>query len=138
VWGWIIVGVLGIGGIGSALGGGTDDSAAPTPPTAAPTAPPAATDPPQTTTNDTLLGGEQPEDSLMPNVVCMNLQDAQNEIQNNGVFFSRSEDATGQGRNQINDSNWQVVGQTPEPGLPIGEGEALLFVVKYGEQPNPC
>lgn len=84
------------------------------------------------------LGGHAPEDSLMPQVVCMNLQDAQNEIQDHGVFFSRSEDATGHGRNQIIDSNWQVVGQSPDAGIPIGEGDAMLSVVKYGEQPNPC
>jgi hypothetical protein len=84
------------------------------------------------------LGGHAPEDSLMPQVVCMNLQDAQNEIQDHGVFFSRSEDATGRGRNQIIDRNWQVVGQSPDAGVPIGEGDATLSVVKYGEQPNPC
>ena len=84
------------------------------------------------------FGGDDPEDDLMPSVVCMNLQDAQNEIQDHGVFFSGSEDATGQGRNQIIDSNWQVVGQDPEAGTPIGEFDATLFVVKYGEQPNPC
>jgi beta-lactam-binding protein with PASTA domain len=74
----------------------------------------------------------------MPQVVCMNLQDAQNEIQDHGVFFSRSEDATGRGRSQIIDSNWQVVAQYPDTGSAIGEGDAILFVVKYGEQPNPC
>ena len=54
-----------------------------------------------------------------------------------GVFFSRSEDATGADRNQVIDSNWLVVGQTPAPGSPIGEGDAVLSVVKYGEA-NPC
>ena len=73
----------------------------------------------------------------MPDVVCMNLQDAQDTIQDAGVFFSRSEDATGQGRNQILDRNWQVVSQTPAPGTPIGELEAVLSVVQYGE-PSPC
>lgn len=73
----------------------------------------------------------------MPNVVCRNLQDAQNDIQHAGVFLSYSEDATGQGRNQIIDSNWVVVRQTPKPGTPIGEGDATLYVVKYGE-PNDC
>jgi hypothetical protein len=68
----------------------------------------------------------------------MNLQDAQDEIQRNGVFFSGSEDATGRGRSQIIDSNWQVVAQNPDPGTPFGEYDATLFVVKYGEQPNPC
>jgi hypothetical protein len=79
------------------------------------------------------LGGDSPEDRLMPDVVCMNLQDAQDEIQDHGVFFSGSVDATGQGRSQIIDSNWVVVDQSPAPGLPIGEGDAELSVVKYGE-----
>ena len=53
--------------------------------------------------------------ALMPDVMCMNLQDAQDTIQEAGVFFSRSDDATGEGRHQIIDSNWQVVGQIPPP-----------------------
>ncbi|RIJ78404.1 PASTA domain-containing protein [Nakamurella silvestris] len=73
----------------------------------------------------------------MPDVVCMNLQKAQNRIQDAGVFFSRSEDASGEGRRQINDSNWIVVGQHPAPGEVIGEGDAVLSVVKLDE-PNPC
>lgn len=74
----------------------------------------------------------------MPNVVCMNLQDAQDRIQaETPVFYSSSFDATGQGRSQIIDSNWIVVSQTPDLGTPIGEGDANLGVVKYGE-PNPC
>ena len=74
---------------------------------------------------------------VMPNVVCMNLQDAQDKIQENGVFFSRSFDATGDGRNQIIDSNWIVVSQDPPAGSPIREGEANLGAVKIGE-PSPC
>jgi hypothetical protein len=74
----------------------------------------------------------------MPDVVCMNLQAAQDHIQEvTDVFYSRSEDATGAGRSQLVDSNWIVVGQTPEPGTPIGEGDAVLSVVKLDE-PNPC
>ncbi|MBB5912609.1 hypothetical protein BJY24_001476 [Nocardia transvalensis] len=67
----------------------------------------------------------------------MNLQDAQNTIQAAGVFLSRSRDATGAGRKQVLDRNWIVVAQTPTPGTPVGEGEAVLSVVKYGE-PNSC
>lgn len=83
------------------------------------------------------LGGDDPEDRRMPDVVCLGLQDAQNEIQDRGVFFSRSEDATGDGRRQIWDRNWIVVAQDPEPGVAIGENEALLYVVKKGED-NDC
>lgn len=67
----------------------------------------------------------------------MNLQAAQNLIQDAGVFLSRSEDATGAGRMQVNDSNWIVVGQTPGVGVPIQEGDAVLSVVKVDE-PNNC
>lgn len=73
----------------------------------------------------------------MPDVICMDLQTAQDTIQKAGVFFSRSFDATGAGRFQIIDSNWIVVSQEPEPGTRIGEFEARLGVVKRDE-PNPC
>lgn len=75
--------------------------------------------------------------AAMPNVLCMNLQAAQDKIQEAGVFFSRSEDATGQGRMQVLDRNWIVVAQTPDPGTPISEGDAVLSVVK-NDEPNSC
>lgn len=83
------------------------------------------------------FGGDDPEDKRMPDVVCMGLQAAQDEIQDRGVFFSKSVDASGDGRRQIWDRNWIVVSQTPEPGEPIGEREAVLAVVKTDED-NPC
>ena len=67
----------------------------------------------------------------------MDLQDAQDPIQEQAVFLSRSQDATGGGRSQVIDSNWQVVSQFPATGTPIGEGDAMLDVVKYGES-SPC
>ena len=75
--------------------------------------------------------------ALMPDVICMNLQDAQDRIQDAGVWLSLSQDATGEDRMQVMDSNWEVVAQFPAPGTPIGEGDAMLDVVKYGE-PSPC
>ena len=78
-----------------------------------------------------------PPPPTMPNVVCMNLQEAQDTIQRAGVFFSRSFDGTGKGRMQIFDRNWIVVSQEPASGTPIGEGDANLGAVKYGE-PNSC
>lgn len=71
--------------------------------------------------------------AIMPDLQCMNLQVAQNTIQEAGVFFSRSKDVSGKGRRQVLDSNWIVVGQTPAAGTRIGEGEAVLSVVKIGE-----
>jgi hypothetical protein len=80
---------------------------------------------------------ETASEATMPAVVCMNLQTAQDLIQTAGVFYSRSEDATGRGRSQVVDRNWVVVAQRPAPGTPIGEGDAVLSVVKVGE-PTDC
>lgn len=79
------------------------------------------------------IGGTAP----MPDVVCLNLQLAQDTIQAAGVFYSRSVDATGAGRMQVVDRNWIVVSQQPAPGVPVGEGEAVLSVVRDTE-PNDC
>lgn len=87
----------------------------------------------ESTSNANPLGGNSPEDFLMPNVVCMNLQEAQDEIQDHGVFYSKSEDATGAGRMQLIDRNWVVVAQRPAPGTKISEGDAVLSAVKIGE-----
>ncbi len=71
--------------------------------------------------------------AVMPDVECMDLQTAQDTIQAAGVFYSRSVDATGEGRIQVQDRNWIVVGQQPSAGAVVGEGEALLSVVKEVE-----
>ncbi|GAA3709407.1 PASTA domain-containing protein [Gordonia hankookensis] len=94
---------------------------------------PPTTEAPPTMTQATATTAPAEDAAIMPDVVCMNLQDAQNKIQDAGVFFSRSTDATGQGRSQILDRNWIVVAQTPDPGTPIGEGDAVLSAVKIGE-----
>lgn len=98
------------------------------PPTEAPTTPAPTTQAPTTPSSVVETGI-----AVMPNVVCMDLQTAQDTIQEAGVFFSSSFDATGQDRMQIIDSNWLVVSQYPEPGTPIGEFDANLGVVKLGE-----
>jgi len=98
---------------------------------------PRPVEPVPVTTTATALTSEAVTQAIMPNVVCMNLQAAQNAIQEAGVFFSRSEDATGKGRSQVIDSNWTVVSQSPAAGSPIGEGDAILSAVKIGE-PGAC
>lgn len=134
----------------AACGGDSQENAA----TSSPTVVQTVTVPPRTTTTTTTT--EQPTQQaatpppatsapveaggsggIMPSVVCMNLQAAQDLIQQNGVFFSRSHDATGQGRRQVLDRNWIVVEQSPAPGTPITEGDADLGAVKIGE-PSQC
>ena len=70
---------------------------------------------------------------LMPNVICLTLQMAQNLIQDQGVFLSYSQDATGQNRNQLVDSNWIVIEQNLRPGEQFSEGDAVLQVLKTDE-----
>ena len=130
-------------GFASNLLGGGDDTAAPAPAApaaieqvvpAAPVAPvnPAAPAAPVAPAEPVAPVEQAPAPVKvpMPDVVGMNLQDAQDLIQESGVFFSRSEDATGAGRLQVIDSNWTVVAQTPAPGELIGEGDAVLSVTK--------
>jgi hypothetical protein len=69
----------------------------------------------------------------MPDVVCLDLQTAQDLIQDQGVFFSKSVDASGQGRRQIIDSKWVVVAQNIQVGAPIDEGKVILTVSKEDE-----
>ena len=73
----------------------------------------------------------------MPDVVCLDLQLAQDTTQAAGVFMSWSRDATGAGRAQLWDRNWTVVAQHPAPGAPVEEGTAILDVVR-DDEPSPC
>lgn len=70
----------------------------------------------------------------MPDVICMGLQAAQDEIQDHGVFFSDSEDATGQDRLQLLDRNWVVVGQQPPAGSSMADVTPILSVVRWSEE----
>ena len=72
----------------------------------------------------------------MPDVIGMDLQSAQDVIQaRTELFFSDSRDATGQDRMQIMDSNWQVVGQSPQAGTELAMDDVpMLDVVKFGER----
>jgi hypothetical protein len=76
-------------------------------------------------------------DFAMPDLVGLDLQTAQNVIQGNGVFLSRSHDLLGM-RTQVLDSNWVVCTQNIPVGQQVtGDAEGLidLGVVKREE---PC
>jgi len=89
------------------------------------------------TTEVVEIAAPQPEPeavAVMPDIPCgTDLQLAQDMVQEAGVFFSRSVDATGQGRYQVMDRNWTVVESQPPAGTPIGEDEAVFHVVKDDE-----
>jgi hypothetical protein len=76
-------------------------------------------------------------DFAMPNMVGVNLQVAQNTMQENGVMYSVSHDLLGM-RSQVMDGNWQVCDQNIPAGQQVVgdvEGAIDFGVVKLGE---PC
>ena len=76
-------------------------------------------------------------DSVMPDEVGKILQAAQDDIQRvsgNPVFFTSSTDATGAGRHQILDRDWQVCSQSVPAGTKFGQDTRIDFgVVKTDE-----
>lgn len=72
---------------------------------------------------------------VMPRLVGLDLQSAQNRVQDQGLAWSRSHDLAGS-RAQIVDSNWLVCTQNIAPGTAVSttaEGSIDLGVVKRGE-----
>src|SRR5262249_35264506 len=71
---------------------------------------------------------------VVPDVVCMNLQDAQDTMQRSGFFNLGSADGAGQGRMQILDRDWVVIAQSvPAGSKPELTRRIVLTSVKYGE-----
>ena len=56
------------------------------------------------------------ETFVMPNVVGMGLQDAQDLLQSLDSYLMDQKDASGKGRSQLVDSNWKVCSQSPSAG----------------------
>ena len=150
-WFAVLALFLVVGTIGSALKGGEEETtaaaastsaAASTPvqansaavPPPASTVPPAPVAPP-TAAAPTTQAAPVVVDFVMPSVVGMTLQDAQDLIQTNGVFLSLSHDLLGS-RNQVLDANWRVCTQNIAPGQRVTgdvEGAIDLGAVKLDE-----
>jgi beta-lactam-binding protein with PASTA domain len=74
------------------------------------------------------------QNGVVPNVVGLNHQLAQDTMQAAGFYFLTEEDATGQGRALLNDRNWVVVSQSPAPGTHAPpETKITLRSKKIGE-----
>ncbi len=141
----LLVGV-GIGNTGGESGqasasAAASTSATPSSPTVAPTTTPApdtvtvTQTPPPVTSSAPAPVTAPVVDFTMPDLVGIDLQSAQNTIQGNGVFLSRSHDLLGM-RNQVLDSNWVVCTQSIPAGQQVtGDAEGLidLGVVKREE-----
>lgn len=74
----------------------------------------------------------------MPDLVGVNLQDAQDRIQaltGNVIFVTRSHDASGAGRQQVLDRNWKVCTQNIKAGQKISKDSQIDFgAVKLTER----
>lgn len=80
-------------------------------------------------------GGGGGDAFVVPSVVGMNLQDAQDTLQAAGSFVLTQTDATGMERFQMDDSNWKVCGQSPAPGERVKLSRMVdLRAVKLDEQ----
>jgi beta-lactam-binding protein with PASTA domain len=76
--------------------------------------------------------------NVVPDVVCMDLQLAQDKAQAARLTRIRVEDASGQGRRKLNDQDWVVVDQSPPPGTRAKWGTRLVFrVLAYGDPDAP-
>jgi len=142
----VVGGLLVLGAISNAVGGDEEDpaassavatsSSASTPSAVAPTTPteePQAIAPPATTAPTTPAAPVV--DFPMPDLVGLDLQTAQNLVQDNGVWLSVSHDLRGS-RNQVLDSNWIVCDQNVPPGQRVTgdvEGAIDFGVVKREE-----
>ena len=105
---------------------GTGEPTAPTTVTVTSTPPPPTT--PTPTPTPTGATG------VVPDVVGVNHQLAQDTMQAAGFFYLTEEDATGKGRLLINDRNWVVVSQVPPGGTrALLNTKILLRSKKIGE-----
>jgi hypothetical protein len=71
---------------------------------------------------------------VVPNVVGVNHQLAQDTMQAAGFYYLTEVDATGKGRLLINDRNWVVVSQAPAAGAKVPlDTKIVLRSKKIGE-----
>lgn len=79
------------------------------------------------------IGPASVQVGIVPDVRCMELQAAQDTLQDAGFLLLFSDDALGD-RRQILDRDWVVIGQDPAPGrLALPTTRITLTVVKYAE-----
>lgn len=98
-------------------------------PTQSTTQAPPSSEPTQSTTQ-----APKVQEGVVPNVVGVNHQLAQDTMQAAGFYFLTEQDATGQNRLLIVDRNWVVVSQEPKGGTKAPtDTKIVLRSKKIGE-----
>jgi beta-lactam-binding protein with PASTA domain len=99
--------------------------------------PPSAPQPPapaEAVVGQTVVPGTKaPSGNLVPNVVGMNHQQAQDTLQAAGFYVLGEEDATGKGRNLVLDRNWVVVEQIPKAGTVLDPKQKITLRSKKND-----
>ena len=67
---------------------------------------------------------------VVPNVVGLDHQAAQDALQGEGLWMLEEEDCTGQDRMLLWDRNWEVVSTDPPPGTPVNEDTTITICSK--------
>ncbi|MET9019017.1 PASTA domain-containing protein [Actinopolymorpha sp. NPDC004070] len=78
--------------------------------------------------------GPGPSGALLPDLVGMGLQSAQEAARGAGFANLISHDALGRGRREILDRSWRVCGQSPAPGRWARDSPVDLGAVRLGER----
>ena len=76
--------------------------------------------------------GSKVSEIQLPNVVGMNLQAAQDCLQERGFWLLDDQPESGEPRLQINDDNWTVTRQSPGPGMYSEDARITLYSRKTG------
>lgn len=74
----------------------------------------------------------------MPDLMCFDLQEAQDTLQSAGFYDVRSQDGTGRRRRQVVDRNWTVTGQTPSPGGTYRKTTEVTLDAVKDREPSAC
>jgi beta-lactam-binding protein with PASTA domain len=72
---------------------------------------------------------------VIPDVVGMDHQKAQDTLQAAGFYYLTEEDSTGQGRMLVSDRNWVVVEQVPAAGAAVPQSDKVLLRSKKKTDP---
>ena len=87
---------------------------------------------------DDAPGFETPaKPDVVPDIVCMDLQLAQDKAQAAGFYRVAVDDASGRRRRQGNDQDWVVVAQSPPAGTRTSNARVVVRVLAYGDRGAP-
>jgi hypothetical protein len=87
----------------------------------------ASPSPPPIATPEGSLAAPKVKQGVVPDVIGMNHQLAQDTMQAAGFYHLSEEDASGQGRALILDRNWIVVEQEPRPGTKAPSDKTIIL-----------